>query len=515
MDKAYSYIRFSSKAQVDGRSLARQTEKAEEYARRHQLDLQDLSFQDLGVSGFRGKNASEGALSEFIDAVRAGHIQQGSWLLVENFDRFSRLPVSKALPLFLSLIEEGINVVTLSDEQVFKAGVDVYALMASLVQMERAHSESKRKSEHLSDVWKAKINKATEKPTKGRLPAWLTYNDPKTEILVDVDKAAVVSLIYQLSIAGMGRASIVRKFNDMKVPPIGKNTEKWHVSYVTKLLQTRAVLGEYHPHTKNAQGKSVPRQDPIKDYYPPIIDETTWFKAQAATASRRQGSTGSLNKDGVNKNLFSGFVKCECGSSMNLVSKGKGSKGGMYLICSKARYGNGCSYVGHRYYLVQWVVLIALQKLLVGFEEDDSNQKEMLSLEGELAALTANINSLNDALENTGFSESIFQRVLKMEDREKAIKARINDLRAEEASKHEAVDMQELTASINYPMQRVKLHQYLKRRLDSITVHIDKSHIDIALREGETTRLVQSPESEEWSDGKGLVFKVTQDTRWG
>ena len=59
--QAYSYQRFSSSSQASGDSLARQSSLAKAYADRHGLQLDDaLTFRDLGVSGFRGRNAAHG-----------------------------------------------------------------------------------------------------------------------------------------------------------------------------------------------------------------------------------------------------------------------------------------------------------------------------------------------------------------------------------------------------------------------------------------------------------------------
>ncbi len=70
---AYSYLRFSTPEQAKGDSRRRQLSLAEEYARRHGLQLdRSLNFRDLGVSAFRGKNAKEGSLRAFLDAVEHG-----------------------------------------------------------------------------------------------------------------------------------------------------------------------------------------------------------------------------------------------------------------------------------------------------------------------------------------------------------------------------------------------------------------------------------------------------------
>jgi DNA invertase Pin-like site-specific DNA recombinase len=91
MTRAYSYVRFSTPDQAKGDSYRRQTEAANEYARRHGLVLDtELTFTDLGVSAFRGANAKTGALGVFLEAVKDGTIAPGSHLLIENLDRLTR-----------------------------------------------------------------------------------------------------------------------------------------------------------------------------------------------------------------------------------------------------------------------------------------------------------------------------------------------------------------------------------------------------------------------------------------
>jgi Resolvase, N terminal domain len=78
--KAYSYVRFSTPDQAKGDSYRRQSEAANEYARRHGLVLDtELTLTDLGVSAFRGANAETGALSVFLEAVKDGTIAPGSY----------------------------------------------------------------------------------------------------------------------------------------------------------------------------------------------------------------------------------------------------------------------------------------------------------------------------------------------------------------------------------------------------------------------------------------------------
>ena len=87
---AYSYLKFSTPEQASGDSRRRQLAMAEKYATDNNLKLdRQLSFRDLGVSAFRGRNAKEGALRAFLEAIEHNLVPQGSVLLVESLDRLS------------------------------------------------------------------------------------------------------------------------------------------------------------------------------------------------------------------------------------------------------------------------------------------------------------------------------------------------------------------------------------------------------------------------------------------
>ena len=107
--KAYSYLRMSTEQQLKGDSLRRQMEASRQYAAEHELLLVD-SLQDIGVSAYKGKNRTQGALRHFSDLVEEGKIERGSYLLLESLDRLSREQVRQALPFLLSLVSAGINI---------------------------------------------------------------------------------------------------------------------------------------------------------------------------------------------------------------------------------------------------------------------------------------------------------------------------------------------------------------------------------------------------------------------
>ncbi len=140
--KAYSYVRFSTPQQALGDSLRRQTEKAERYAIEHGLTLDtDLKMTDAGVSAFRGKNATTGALGGFLRAVENNHVPPGSYLLIENIDRLSRDHVLEAQTIFSQLILSGIIIVTLTNGEVYsrqRLNEEPYAMLMIVLEQIRA-----------------------------------------------------------------------------------------------------------------------------------------------------------------------------------------------------------------------------------------------------------------------------------------------------------------------------------------------------------------------------------------
>jgi len=120
--KCYSYSRWSSAKQGNGTTLERQLDMAKEIADKHKLELVE-NYKDDGVSAFKGKNSKSGDLAAFINKVKSGEIEQGSWLVVENLDRISREDILKAQRLFMELLELGITIVTGMDGKIYSGCV--------------------------------------------------------------------------------------------------------------------------------------------------------------------------------------------------------------------------------------------------------------------------------------------------------------------------------------------------------------------------------------------------------
>ncbi|WGJ06630.1 recombinase family protein [Brucella intermedia] len=343
MVKAYSYIRFSTPEQAKGDSLRRQTAAAEAWCAERGIRLDD-TLRDLGVSAFHGTNRTEGALRRFLELVESGRIERGSYLIVESLDRISREAVMDAATRLFDLIRAGIVVVTLSDGQIYSQdGLrdNWMPLLMSLIVMARAHEESLMKSKRVTAAWERKkeLARSEKKPLTPRCPEWLELRDGKFHLRPE--RVAIVHRIFQDTIDGYGRREIVRRLNADKVPTF-RGGDGWHTSSVGKVVQSRAVIGEYQPHSGTHKLRNrKPVGEPIKDFYPPIVDEATFWRAQAATEGRQQRSAG---RKGRHAHILQGLAVCgACGSPMHLLNKGQPPKGGKYICCSSSLRGTGCN----------------------------------------------------------------------------------------------------------------------------------------------------------------------------
>lgn len=326
---AYSYVRFSSEKQSEGDSLRRQLKLAQDYADKHQLTLDTHSYRDLGVSAFRGKNAHEGKLGAFIKAVDEGYIRPGSYLLVESLDRLSRDDVPDALVLFMSIINKGITIVTLTDDckvysrETLKQDKGM-SIMFSILIMIRANEESSRKSGLVKAAWAAKAAKG-DTLTK-ICPAWMKYDGEK--FVLDHTRVAIVRRMFDLYTHGHGSPYIAKRLNDEGIKPFGW-AEFWTNGTIASIINNPAAYGTLR--RKKADAPSIP------NYYPAAITETEFLNATAAGKARQwKGASRGISVP----NLFAGVCYCgKCGSKMRVTSTRAGST---YLKCLRAFNTDGC-----------------------------------------------------------------------------------------------------------------------------------------------------------------------------
>jgi DNA invertase Pin-like site-specific DNA recombinase len=299
--QAYSYLRFSNPEQLKGDSVRRQLEGTQQWADELGIPL-NTQLRDLGLSAFRGAHRTKGDLGKFLSLVQRGEISRGSVLIIESLDRLSREQVLDALNQFISLINAGIVIGTLADQQIYSRetlGNDWSKLIISLTIMARAHEESAMKSQRLTAAWEEKRRSAPTKPMTARCPEWLKLEEGQFKI-VD-ERQMVVRRIFFDAIAGFGKRRTAGRLNRDGTPAF-RGKDGWHPSSVGKILSNEAVLGRFQPH-RMVNGKRIPDGPPLDGYYPPVIDEATFWQAQEAIKARRHRAAG--RKGEADANLFS------------------------------------------------------------------------------------------------------------------------------------------------------------------------------------------------------------------
>lgn len=348
--KAYSYIRFSTPEQQQGDSLRRQTELAEEYATRKGLTLDtELKMTDLGVSAFRAANVRQGALGLFLRACDDGLVPKGSYLLVEDLDRLSRAEPMEAFGIFQSIINAGVTLVILKGQgrEFSKESIRAnwMTLVEALLTLVRANEESLIKSNRLQASWANKRAKAAQKPLTSLVPGWLRLDPSTKQFEILQPNAEVVQRIYQMTLDGLGQHKIAEVLNREGIPCFGK-AKFWHKSYISKVLESPAVMGTLVPRKieTTEDGRKLRKPlEPISSYYPVIVSEDDYRAIQGMRKDRR---APTVKGTGTLQNILASLAVCPlCGSAMTRVNKGSPKKAGSpKLVCTKAKVGAGCNY---------------------------------------------------------------------------------------------------------------------------------------------------------------------------
>lgn len=337
---AYSYVRFSTAEQGKGTSLRRQVEAAARWCAAHGVHLNaSRTYLDLGRSAFLGEhrtNPDRQALAAFLLLAQRGVVPRGSYLIIEALDRLTREHVQAGLRLCLELLERGIRIVQVSPvETVYDDHSDALALVMMLMELNRGHAESQRKSDLMGPAWARKRERARQDGSlmTRRLPAWIEVRDGRLRLVPE--RAAALRVIYTLSAKGYGHLRIIRELTRRGIAPFGARAPRgeeggkeryraaggtygaglWDRTYIAQILRDRRPVGEYQPRRHR-----VAEGPPIPGYFPAAVSEELWRDARAG-AARRRGLTWRPKRDYAE--LFTGLVRDAKG-------------GGNYFGCTRA-----------------------------------------------------------------------------------------------------------------------------------------------------------------------------------
>ena len=341
MKYAYSYLRFSSTDQVCGDSVRRQTSLAAAYAEEFGLTLDDqLTYQDFGISSFRGQNVVSGRLGDFLAAVSAGLVPHDSILLVENLDRLSRVSALHAQNLLTQIVLAGVTIVTLADRRIYSIEElrrDPMGLIFALINFIRANEESELKSFRAKANWVAKRTTASTKVLTACCPRWLMLDKKRERFVVIPERAQIVKEIFDLVERGQSFTEISRALNASETPT-WQTGKSWTRHSVSSIAKCSAAIGTFVPHHYEWEAGHQVRCPfaPIRNYYPRVVSIEKFERVQARRHEAYRGGQVSIGY------MLAQLALCgACKGAVQLIRRGEN---GPSMVCSTAKAGAGCQY---------------------------------------------------------------------------------------------------------------------------------------------------------------------------
>jgi DNA invertase Pin-like site-specific DNA recombinase len=318
--QVFAYIRFSSDTQTEGDSFSRQRASVQRFCSTHQIPLDSVRFiEDPAMSAFAGDHLKKGALGTFLQSVKSGQVKSGLFL-VESVSRLSRQGAFVAFTLVSTLLDAGLHVAFIEDgiPPFSKQNTPVHVSVILSVLASTAQAESANKSMYTRANWAKRRKMSIENPGSfvftTECPNWLEVIDGQYKVIEE--KAASVLKIYELYASGWGIAKLSRYANENNLSAPGRSNS-WHYSLVLRVLDNRAVIGEFQPHEKK-NGKRTPSGPAIANFYPPVIPLSLWHKVRKL---RDQSPSFPGKRDLNNFNFLIGLAKCSCGTAWRRMNK--------------------------------------------------------------------------------------------------------------------------------------------------------------------------------------------------
>jgi DNA invertase Pin-like site-specific DNA recombinase len=477
--KAYSYLRFSSEKQREGDSIRRQIDATRAWVKRnpdYTLD-ETTSFRDESRSAFKGEHLGEGGkLNLFLRMVDDGKISRASALIVESFDRLSRLPLLEANELLSGILRRGLTLIFLSPERVLSSKTikdSPFSLIEVLITGIRSHEESQTKSKRV----KAAVERRREQTKDGKkleslCPPWLDYR--AGSYAANPDKVEVIKRIFDLYLSGSGPYIISRTLNAEGVPTFGRGNTKstkglssqWYKVIIKRLLGDKRLLG-YCGFNQ------------VDDYFPAVIDEDTFYRAQ----SRAVRKLAPGRKNNGPSNLFKGL--CRCGKCDGAVTRADKERFGYlhhYLVCENGRTGKGCRYMSFKYrWLENSFFNLIDSPLFYGSVSESEPTTEQDAIRGQLAEATKQREKYFKLIEDDDTPSPMLKSQFKKWEAEADTLAAKLDV-AKGLDLDRLNDIPEIAELANNlagwladPEKRQRIAGYVKSRLDRIVIRYGES----------------------------------------
>lgn len=378
MSKAISYIRFSTGKQAKGNSHERQTAMLDRWLLDNsEFTLSSESFQDQGVSGYKGKNAKRD-LGSLLEAIRNGLIRKGDVVLVEAVDRIGRQAPFKMFPILSQIVEAGVDIITLDDGMRYdETSINNNHLFLLIAKVQQAHQYSDTLSRRMKASYASRKRAAADGVVpKRNTPVWLT-----SEGALIPEIAPLVKQAFEDYASGLGERRIFERIFEGNDNPL---LARMAPSTVKRWMNNRTAIGDWNG---------------IPNVYPAVIEPELFYRVQKRMEDK------FAPRGAPTKHRFTGLVVCgECGKNFN--TKHYKDTGITSMECSsRARRGStGCS---NNRSIPEPIIDLAFQftnakhtlKALEG-QQLTASQKRDMELEGEIGEVNKKIKRIIGFMEN-------------------------------------------------------------------------------------------------------------------
>lgn len=400
----FSYVRFSTLNQQDGNSEDRQDATFLKVVSQYGwTPRNDWNVVLRGVSAYKGDNLPH--LRNVLAMVKDGTIPQGTVMVIETFDRYSRRKISEVFPLLWEMLTSGLEI-WVEDMYLTKATLDDDRDLSDVMkEIKSAYRYSEKLSGRVTEALQGRTEKVlngekfrttrngeTVRVLLGAVPAWI---DKEKWTLNG--KAEIIASIFADYLNNLGAVGIARKLNANGVKTFSfdpnkpnKDCGKWSQSFVYRMFSDRRVIGELK--VKN---------ETVKGYYPSAIDEEIFLKVQAKLEANR-GTRPVCTKENEAvkvKNLFQGVGYCTCGEKIKVGS----GKGGFYMGCyAKVNGTHVCNQPYAKYSTYEAAALLILRLNPTQLLTDDNGNgmnAQMQILNGRKAMIEAEVTKCGKMLD--------------------------------------------------------------------------------------------------------------------
>ena len=178
MEKAYGYIRVSSKANVDKDGPERQLEEINRYAGKHGIEIVG-TFRDLAVSGIKDETERP-AFQDMIAAILGNGVRI---VVVEGMDRLAReYRIQETLLIYLA--SKGITLINARTEENVTEAITSDPMKKALIQIQGVFSELEKSLL----VKKLRIAREHVKEKTGKCEGRKSTSELKPEVIHEIKR---------------------------------------------------------------------------------------------------------------------------------------------------------------------------------------------------------------------------------------------------------------------------------------------------------------------------------------